>query len=151
MFIADPTSRQNTLVNTFYDRLRTLSAGATNVLNSRIPGSAFFTMVQAFARMISDAWDDAIHRWLNTPHEIDGLPNNVSSFDILRKALQLDPGKITKEMSTRVGISMRKLGWLKVERRLQTPRFVYERPKKSAHDTTGTSLGNGEAAAGVPF
>lgn len=60
MFIADPTSRQNTLVNTFYDRLRTLSAGATNVLNSRIPGSAFFTMVQAFARMISDAWDDLV-------------------------------------------------------------------------------------------
>lgn len=60
MFIADPEARQTSLVNTFYDRLRTLSAGATKVLNSRIPGSPFFTMVQAFARMVSDAWDDLV-------------------------------------------------------------------------------------------
>lgn len=60
MFIADATARKNSLVNTFFDRLRTLSVGATEVLNSRIPGSPFFTMVQAFAAMVSDAWDDLV-------------------------------------------------------------------------------------------
>lgn len=114
---------------------------------SRDEQDQYFTPEQD-AREIGDAWDDAIHRWLNTPHEIDGLPNNVSSFDILRKALQLDPGKITREMSTRVGISMRKLGWLKREHRGEHPRYVYERPKKSAHDTGQPQAGEG---GGVPF
>lgn len=100
------------------------------------------------AREIADAWDDAIHRWLNTPHEIDGLPNNVSSFDVLSRGLHLDAGKITREMSTRVGMSMRKLGWVKKERRGEHPRYVYERPKKSAHDTGQPQAGE---EGGVPF
>lgn len=109
---------------------------------------AYFTPEQD-AREITDAWDDAIHRWLNTPHEIDGLPNNVSTYDVLTKALHLDAGKITKEMSTRVGIAMRKLGWLRKERRGEHPRYVYERPKKSAQDTGQPQAGVMEG--GVPF
>ncbi|MCC7041097.1 MAG: hypothetical protein IT516_12385 [Burkholderiales bacterium] len=98
------------------------------------------------AREIGDAWEDAIYRWLNTPHDIDGLPQAVSAYDVLVKALHVDAGKITKEMTIRVGFAMRKLGWHRMERRGQNPRYVYERPKKSAHDTATP-----DDIAGVPF
>ena len=48
------------MLDTFYARLTTLSAGASNPLNSRIPGSGFFTTVQAFVRMVSDAWNNLL-------------------------------------------------------------------------------------------
>ncbi len=116
---------------------------------SREEQEQYFTPEQD-AREIGDAWDDAIHKYLTTRDAIDGtLPDNVSAFDILVHALKVDPGKITKEMSTRVGISMRKLGWHKRERRGEHPRYVYERPKKSAHDTEHPSDANLEG--GVPF
>lgn len=116
---------------------------------SREEQDQFFAPEQD-AREIGDAWDDAIHRWLNTPREIEQtMPDRVSSFDILCKALQVDAGKITREMSTRVGISMRKLGWLKREHRGEHPRYVYERPKKSAHDMEQPQAGVMEG--GVPF
>lgn len=100
------------------------------------------------AREIADAWEEGIHRYLERPHEIEGVPQRVSGFDVLNKGLGIDAGKITKEMTTRVGILMRRLGWNKRERRGEHPRYVYERPKKSAHDT---ELPQAEGGGAVPF
>lgn len=97
------------------------------------------------AREIADAWEEGVHRYLEN-EGVDGRPNNVSGYDVLTKGLHIDAGKITKEMTTRVGIVMRKLGWNKRERRGEHPRYVYERPEKSAHETTPPQAGNG-----VPF
>lgn len=97
------------------------------------------------AREITDAWEEGVHRYLEDPG-IDGRPDRVSGYDILTKGLKIDPGKITKEMTTRIGIVMRKLHWIKVERRLENPRYVYERPQKSAQDTA-----QAQPDQGVPF
>lgn len=86
------------------------------------------------AREIADAWEEGIHRYLEDVG-IDGQIDRVSGYDVLTKGLKIDPGKITKEMTTRVGIAMRKLHWNKRERRGEHPRYVYERPEKSAQDT----------------
>lgn len=102
---------------------------------SREEQDEYFTPEQD-AREIGDAWEEGIHHWLNTV-TVDGTrPENVSSYDLLTKALKIDAGKITKEMTTRTGIVMRKLQWIKRERRGEHPRYVYERPQKSAHDTS---------------
>lgn len=60
VFSFDEITRRSELLDTFYARLTTLSAGASNPLNSRIPGSPFFTTVQAFVRMVSDAWNNLL-------------------------------------------------------------------------------------------
>jgi putative DNA primase/helicase len=96
-------------------------------------------------REIADAWEDGIYRYLAEPDAAGEERNHLSMFDILCNALKIDAGKITKDMSTRVGICMRKLGWHKRERRGENPRFVYERPKKTAPDGADT------APTHVPF
>lgn len=98
------------------------------------------------AREIADAWEEGVHRYLEDPG-IDGRPDQVSGYDVLTKGLKIDPGKITKEMTTRVGIVMRKLHWTKRERRGEHPRYVYERPQKSAQDTVTPQADD----RGVPF
>ena len=98
------------------------------------------------AREIADAWEEGVHRFLEDTG-IDGRPDQVSGYDVLTKGLKIDPGKITKEMTTRVGIVMRKLHWTKRERRGEHPRYVYERPQKSAHDTVTPQADD----RGVPF
>ena len=60
VFSFDEITRRSELLDTFYARLTTLSSGASNPLNSRIPGSPFFTTVQAFVRMVSDAWNNLL-------------------------------------------------------------------------------------------
>jgi hypothetical protein len=75
---------------------------------------------------------------------VNGLPdiNETSGYDVLVHGLKVDAGKITKEMTTRLGLVMRKLGWSKVEKRNQHPRYVYERPKKTASDDSARSAGS---------
>lgn len=100
------------------------------------------------SREIADAWEEGVHRYLEEP-DVGGIRiDQASGYDILVKGLKLDAGKITKEMTTRVGIVMRKLGWNKHERRGEHPRYVYERPKKSAHETGAPQAGIGDD---VPF
>lgn len=98
------------------------------------------------AREIADAWEEGVHRFLEE-RDVGGVRiDQTSSYDILHKGLKLDAGKITKEMTTRVGLVMRKLGWVKRERRGEHPRYVYERPKKGAGET-----GAPQATDSVPF
>jgi putative DNA primase/helicase len=97
------------------------------------------------SREIGDAWEDGIHHFLEDPG-VDGRVATVSGFEILTKGLHIEAGKVTKEMSTRVGIIMRKLGWTKRERRGEHPRYVYERPQKSAQVTPAQPDADGHVA-----
>jgi len=98
------------------------------------------------SREIADAWEEGVHRFLSEVDASGSRPDHVSGYDILVKGLKIDAGKITKDMTQRIGIVMRKLKWTKIERRLENPRFVYERPQKSAHDTSPA-----QPEQGVPF
>jgi putative DNA primase/helicase len=101
---------------------------------------AYFTPEQD-SREIADAWEDGIYRYLERKDEVNGLPeiHETSGYDVLTLGLKIDAGKITKEMTTRLGLIMRKLGWHKVEKRNSHPRYVYERPTKSALDDSAGS------------
>jgi putative DNA primase/helicase len=94
------------------------------------------------SREIGDAWDEGIHHYLASgdatglkPDQRNPYPG-VSVYDVLVHGLKIDAGKLTKDMMTRVGIAMRKMGWEKVERRDQSPRYIYKRPMKSASETS---------------
>lgn len=106
-----------------------------------------FVAPEQESREIADAWEEGVHRFLEEPMVDGSKVDRASSFDILVKGLHLDAGKITKEMTTRVGIVMRKLGWTKLERRGEHPRYVYERPKKSSEQTGAPQQGLDD----VPF
>ncbi len=106
-----------------------------------------FVAPEQESREIADAWEEGVHRYLEDPMVDGSRVERASSFDILVKGLHLDAGKITKEMTTRVGIVMRKLGWTKHERRGEHPRYVYERPKKAAEQTGAPQEGLDD----VPF
>lgn len=61
-------------------------------------------------REIGDPWQSLIARWLRSR-----TSPRVSATDILTDCLKIEPGKIdsTRQMSTRVGIAMKRLGWIK--------------------------------------
>lgn len=61
-------------------------------------------------REIADPWQSLIAKWL---HNITA--HRVSATEIITDCLKIEPGKIdsTRQMSTRVGISMKRLGWIK--------------------------------------
>lgn len=98
-------------------------------------------------REIHDAWEEGIHRYLEEPNVDGHRVDRCSSYDILVSGLKIDNGKITREMTTRVGLVMRRLGWNKVEHRGAHPRYAYERPEKSASDDSAPS----EASDDVPI
>jgi predicted P-loop ATPase len=73
---------------------------------------------------------DALHDWVYS---------QVSAFSIataVMDGLKLDASKLTRDLTTRVGIALRKLGCTKVERRNGMVRYWYEPPQKSAWSTT---------------
>lgn len=83
------------------------------------------------ARELADPWMTAISKWLGT----HTLPE-VSSLEILTDALKVELSKIdgARQMTTRVGICMRKLGWGKVRKSGGAREYVYTRPKKEGSD-----------------
>jgi predicted P-loop ATPase len=73
-------------------------------------------------REIVDSWEESLHHYLSEP-AADGSPRSVvSAGELLSKALHIEAGKVTKEMSVRIGVVMRRTGWAKVDRRRGVPR-----------------------------
>lgn len=78
-----------------------------------------------------DSLIDALHDWVFC---------QISDFSIATAAmegLKMDASKLTRDLQTRIGISLRKLGCTKVEKRNGMIRFWYKPPQKTA-----TSNGN---------
>lgn len=82
-------------------------------------------------RELADPWMTAISQWLSSHTQ-----SEVSSLEILTSALKVELSKIdgARQMTTRVGICMRKLGWGKDRKTTGTREYVYTRPKKEGSD-----------------
>lgn len=80
---------------------------------------------QQAEREIQDPWESLILDWLR------GVTfARVSTTQILSEALKVEPGKIdgTRQMATRIGIAMRRIGWLKRRETDGGRGYYYQRP-----------------------
>lgn len=79
-------------------------------------------------REAEDAFVDPIHDW------IEGLGRSEFTLnDVLQDALKLDAGRMTRDVMTRVGMLLKKLGCTRLERRNGVSRFVYVLPAWSKY------------------
>lgn len=79
-------------------------------------------------RESEDAFVDPIHDWM------EGLMRaEFTLADVLQEALKLDAGRMTRDVMTRVGMLLKKLGCTRVERRNGVSRFVYVLPAWSKY------------------
>jgi predicted P-loop ATPase len=78
------------------------------------------------AREILDPWQSSIAQWLNTTTR-----ERVTVLDILGECLHIEVGKIdsARQMSTRVGIAMKRLGWRRERETTGNREWYYTRPK----------------------
>lgn len=77
------------------------------------------------SREVADPWQTLIAEWLR------GEPSDrVSATDIITQCLKIEPGKIdsARQMSTRVGIAMKRLGWIKRRETGGNREYFYHRP-----------------------
>lgn len=79
-------------------------------------------------REAEDAFFDPIHDW------VEHLPREEFTLhDLLAEALKLDAGRITRDVMTRAGMLLKKLGCRRLERRNGVSRFVYVVPPWSKY------------------
>lgn len=83
------------------------------------------------ARELADPWMTAISDWL-----LQHMPGEVTTLELLTGALKVEVSKIdgARQMTTRVGICMRKLGWGKTRKTSGAREYVYTKPKQGADD-----------------
>lgn len=79
---------------------------------------------EAEARLVPDAYETRIHRWLAQPER----EPCVTMADILTGALQLDPGKWTRVEQTRVGGVMSRMTWMRCRAPGGAREWYYVRP-----------------------
>lgn len=84
------------------------------------------------SREITDPWFERIAVWVDAPEQ--ALEDTFTSADILTKALYVPTDRIdnARQMATRVGIAMRKLGWSKARDKTGARLWRYVRPGKAA-------------------
>lgn len=76
-------------------------------------------------REIADPWQSMIGKWLRTRSS-----PRVMATDILIDCLKIEAGKIdgNRQMTTRVGIAMKRLGWVKRRNPSGAREYYYEQP-----------------------
>lgn len=80
-----------------------------------------------------DSIVDAIHDW------VYARVSDFSMFDVAAECLKLDASKLTRDLQTRLGHALRKLGCTRVERRNGMIRFWYKPPvRNEASSKSGT-------------
>lgn len=77
-------------------------------------------------RVAPDAILDLLHDWVNEQ------TRPFSMADAAIECLKLDAGKITRDIQTRIGIALKKLGCSRFEKRTTIERFWYNPPDKNA-------------------
>lgn len=83
---------------------------------------------EQLSREAEDAFLDPVHDW------IDELPRaEFTLAEVLAEGLKLDAGRMTRDVMTRVGIVLKKLGCTRHERRNGVNRFVYRAPAWSRY------------------
>lgn len=85
-------------------------------------------------REIQDLWQPMIARWLRAR-----TSDKVTASDIIDECLKIEPGKIdsARQMSTRIGIAMKRLGWIKRRETGGDREYFYERPAGWALNSAG--------------
>lgn len=73
-------------------------------------------------REASDAFVDILEGW------VKGQTSPFTLADAVETGLKLDAGRMTRDVMTRAGIALRKVGCRRVERRTSATRFWYEPP-----------------------
>jgi predicted P-loop ATPase len=80
-------------------------------------------------REIADPWQSMISKWLR-----GSLDERVTVTEVITDCLKIEPGKIdsARQMSTRVGIAMKRLGWIKKRQSGGSREWYYQRPENWA-------------------
>jgi len=91
-----------------------------------------FILPEQESREITDPWYERIALWLDSPDQ--ELTTSYTSSQILTGALHVPADRIdgARQMATRVGIVMRKLGWAKVRDAAGARLWRYVRPRADA-------------------
>lgn len=78
---------------------------------------------------------DALHDWVFSVERWDaaGNPRPFSAADAAFEGLKLDASKLTRDMQTRIGIALRKLGCGRVEKRNGMTRYWYTPPARTGY------------------
>lgn len=93
-----------------------------------------------------DALIDALHDWVYE-RAVD-----FSLAQAAMEGLKLDASKLTRDLQTRLGIALRKLGCARVEKRNGMTRFWYKPPeKKAVESTNGQPAQRGMGGEHAPF
>lgn len=103
---------------------------------------------EQLAREAPDAFAELLGSWLDSPDA--AMKPEFTLADACMSGLKLDAKAMTKDVQTRVGIALRKLGCERVERRHAANRFVYRRPAKKVASSESTAAGAAELEE-VPF
>lgn len=79
-----------------------------------------------------DSLVDAVHDWVYARFA------DFSIYDVAAECLKLDASKLTRDLQTRLGIALRKLGCTRIEKRNGMIRYWYKPPiKNEASSTSG--------------
>lgn len=103
---------------------------------------------EQLAREAPEAFADLLGAWLDSAEA--SIKPEFTLADACMSGLKLDARAMTKDVQTRVGIALRKLGCERVERRNAVNRFVYRRPTRKAASSTDAALAQ-KAYEEVPF
>jgi predicted P-loop ATPase len=77
-----------------------------------------------------DSLVDALHDW------VYGRVKEFSAYDAAADGLKLDASKLTRDLQTRIGIALKKLGCSRVERRNGMIRYWYKPPVRNEAEST---------------
>lgn len=93
-----------------------------------------------------DSLVDALHDW------VYARVADFSAYDAASECLKLDAAKLTRDLQTRIGIALRKLGCTRVERRNGMIRYWYKPPvRNGAESKSGEPSRDEWEGADVPL
>ena len=92
-----------------------------------------------------DSLVDALHDW------VFGMTRAFSMAEAAMDGLKMDASKLTRDVQTRLGTALRKLGCTKVEKKNGMTRFWYEPPAREEAQQTSRPAQPGGGEARDPF
>lgn len=103
---------------------------------------------EQLSRESPDALVEMLSDWLDAP---TNQRVEFTMADAAIEGLKLDAARLTRDIQTRIGTALRKLGCERVERRNAAVRFVYKRPTRKAASSQPTQEDGADGRAEVPF
>lgn len=108
---------------------------------SKAEQKALFDPVQ-LKREAAEPLVDALHDWVLEQYDPSGNPKPFSAADAIMEGLHLKADKLTRDMSTRIGIALRKLGCTRIEKRNGMVRYWYVPPLKPENKQYSGQVGS---------